>query len=150
MILRSHIKYNSANDTIEFHQPVIRSDTKLAMLFVEKDLAGIVKAVFDQWDVDKVRLYHKYLYCADARISPDEIISCVERISGKKGLYIRLEKTGWPDRDAMFDLYNEYGMYGAKEIPDEDVLALGVELHSVDDFVREKLLPHLGLPVVEG
>jgi hypothetical protein len=24
-------------------------------------------------------------------------------------------------------------------------LALGVELHGFDDFVREKLLPHLGL-----
>lgn len=48
MILRSHMKYDAARDIIEFHQPVIRSGTKLAMLFVEKDLARIAKAVLDK------------------------------------------------------------------------------------------------------
>lgn len=149
MILRSHMKYDAAIDIIEFHQPVIRSGTKLAMLFVEKDLARIAKAVLDKWDERRDRLRHQYLYCTDARISPDEILGCVERVSGKKAVYERLDKTGWPDRDAMFELYNEYGMYGAKEIPDEHVLALGVELHGIEDFVRERLLPYLGLAVVD-
>lgn len=45
----------------------------------------------------------------------------------------------------MFELYNRVGMYPRKEIPDQTVLSLGVKLHSVEDFVREKLLPHLGL-----
>lgn len=143
------MKFDSENDVIEFHQPVIRSDTKLAMLFVEKDLAGIAKAVFDQWDAKRDRLYHQYLYCTDARISPNEILACVSRISGKKAVYKRLEMTGWPDRDVMFQLYNECGMYGTKKIPDENVLALGVQLHGIDDFVRERLLPHLGLAAVD-
>lgn len=60
----------------------------------------------------------------------------MERVSGKKAVYERLDKTGWLDRDAMFELYNEFGMYGDKEIPDEHVLALGVELHGIEDFVR--------------
>lgn len=148
MILRSHMKYNAATDTVEFHQPIVNTDTKLAMLFVEKDLSGIAKAVFDQWDAAKGRLAHKYLYCTDARVSPGEILACVERVSGKKAVYHRLETTGWRDRDVMFQLYNECGMYGAKAIPDENVLALGVELHGVEDFVRSRLLPHLGLQAV--
>jgi hypothetical protein len=45
----------------------------------------------------------------------------------------------------MFQLYNDMGMYGSKEIPDPNVLALGVELHDVEDFVRSRLIPHLGL-----
>lgn len=149
MILRSHIKYDVTRDTIEFHQPVIRSDTKLAMLFVEKDLSGIAKAVFDQWDDKKKELSHQYLYCADARRSPDEILNCIERISGKQTVYKQLGSTGWPDRDIMFELYNECGMYGGKKIPDENVLALGVDLHGIEDFVRERLLPHLGLAAVD-
>jgi len=45
----------------------------------------------------------------------------------------------------MFQLYNSQGMYGSQEIPDPKVLNLGVKLHGVDDFVRETLLPHLGI-----
>lgn len=149
MVLRSHMKYNAASDTIEFHQPVIRSDTKLAMLFVEKDLAGIAKAVFDQWDEKKNQLQHQYLHCTDARISADDILPCVARITGKKAVYKRLETSVWKDRDIMFQLYNECGMYGTKEIPDENVLALRVALHGIENFVRERLLPHLGLEAVD-
>lgn len=149
MILRSHMKFNASTDTVEFQQPIINADTKLAMLFVEKDLSGIAKAVFDQWDTKKAQLTHKYLYCTNARVSPHEILACVEKVSGKKAAYKRLEGTGWPDRDIMFQLYNECGMYGTKEIPDENVLALGVELHDIEDFVRTRLLPHFGLAAVD-
>lgn len=148
MILRSHMRYDAGADTIEFRQPIVAADTKLAMLFVEKDLSGVAKAAMDRWDAQKNQLAHRYLYCADARVSPNDILACVQRVSGKKAVYRCLETTGWEDRDVMFRLYNECGMYGNKEIPDENVLALGVELHGVEDFVRTRLLPHLGLPAV--
>jgi hypothetical protein len=45
----------------------------------------------------------------------------------------------------MYQLYNEMGMYGTKELPDDQIVALGVKMHSTEDFVRERLLPHLGL-----
>jgi hypothetical protein len=45
----------------------------------------------------------------------------------------------------MFELYNNQGMYGLKEILDPNIWELGVKLHGVDEFVREKLLPHLGI-----
>lgn len=48
----------------------------------------------------------------------------------------------------MYQLYNEMGMYGSKELPDANIEALGVKMHNTEDFVRERLLPHLGLPEV--
>ena len=45
----------------------------------------------------------------------------------------------------MFQLYNEMGMYGDKTLPDEAEVGLGVRMHGIDDFVREVLVPHLGL-----
>ncbi|KAL1858775.1 hypothetical protein Daus18300_009909 [Diaporthe australafricana] len=149
MILRSHMRYDPATDTVEFQQPIVKADTQLAMLFVEKDLSGIAMAVFDQWDSRKAHLNHRYLYCSNARISPNDIVACVKRVSGKTTTYKRLESTGWKDRDVMFQLYNECGMYGDKKIPDQNVLALGVDLHGVEDFVRSRLLPHLGLAAKE-
>ncbi len=69
-------------------------------------------------------------------------------MTGKDCAYVLLETTGVPDRDIMFQLYNVKGMYGVKEIPDPNVLKLGVKLHDINDFVRETLLPHLGLEAV--
>jgi hypothetical protein len=52
---------------------------KVAMLYVEKDLSAVVKAVFDRWDSKKNELNHKILYCADARVSANDIIECIKR-----------------------------------------------------------------------
>jgi hypothetical protein len=49
------------------------------MLYVEKDLSAVAKAVFDQWDTKKDELNHKILYCSDSRVSPAEIIASLER-----------------------------------------------------------------------
>lgn len=45
----------------------------------------------------------------------------------------------------MFQLYNAQGMYGTQEIPDPNLLELGVKFHTVEDFIRDRLLPHLGI-----
>ncbi|CDO70330.1 hypothetical protein BN946_scf184843.g19 [Trametes cinnabarina] len=148
MIFRSHMRYNRELDRVEFHQPVIKPDTKLAMLYVQRDLSAVTKAVFDNWDSRKEELNHQYLYVANARVTPLDILASVKKVTGKDGIYEVLPSTGVPDRDIMFQLYNEMGMYGSKELPDENILKLGVEMHGIDDFVREMLAPHLGLPVL--
>jgi hypothetical protein len=43
----------------------------------------------------------------------------------------------------MFTLYNDIGMYGAQPIPDPNLLNLGINFHSVEDFIRDRLVPHL-------
>ncbi|KAH6677070.1 NAD-P-binding protein [Halenospora varia] len=145
MVLRGHVSYNKASDVIEFRHTVIKRDTKLAMLYVEKDLSAVTKAVFDQWESKKHELNHKILYCAHARVSAADIITCIERVTGKKCTWESLPTTGVPDRDIMYQLYNEKGMYGSKVLPDENIMGLGVTMHGIEDFVRERLVPHLGL-----
>lgn len=66
-------------------------------------------------------------------------------VSGRKCTYTVIPTTGVPDRDIMFKLYNAQGMYGTQPIPDPNLLALGIKFHSVEDFVRERLIPHLGI-----
>ncbi|KAI0808017.1 NAD(P)-binding protein [Fomes fomentarius] len=148
MVLRSHMKYNRELDRVEFHQPVIKETTQLAMLYVQKDLSAVTKAVFDSWDTRKDELNHVYLYVANARVTPQEIIASVKKLTGKDGIYVLLPTTGVADRDIMFQLYNEMGMYGTKVLPDENILKLGVQMHGIDDFVREVLAPHLGLSLL--
>ncbi|KAI8982946.1 NAD-P-binding protein [Trametes punicea] len=150
MVFRSHMRYNRELDRVEFHQPIIKPETKLAMLYVQKDLSAVTKAVFDNWDARKDELNHQYLYVANARVTPLNILASVKKLTGKDGIYVVLPTTGVPDRDIMFQLYNEVGMYGTKELPDENILKLGVQMHGIDDFVREILAPHLGLTLLEA
>jgi hypothetical protein len=80
MILRSHMRYDPAiSDTVEFQQPIVEADTQLAMLFVEKDLSAIAKAVFDQWDSKKDELTHVSL---NSSPFTDPRLSCFGSIAG--------------------------------------------------------------------
>lgn len=49
------------------------------MLYVEKDLAAIVKAIFDNWDSKREKLLHSYLYASNARVAPTDITSAIEK-----------------------------------------------------------------------
>lgn len=137
-------------------------------LYVEKDLAAICQAIFDQWDSRKDELNGRYFLASGARETQGHINQVIEKgmrysdhdfaqrpmtyagiVSGKKVAFSTKPTTGIKDRDIMLQLYNAVGMYPGVQIPTQEVLDLGVKLSSAEDYVREKLLPHLGLePVV--
>ena len=48
----------------------------------------------------------------------------------------------------MLDLYNAVGMYPGLQIPSPEVINLGIKLHTAEDYIRDRLLPYLGLPEV--
>lgn len=65
------------------------------------------------------------------------------RVTGKPTRYVVLPSTGNEARDTMFNLYNLTGTYPGVKLPDPKVLDLGVELHGAEQFVQERLVPHL-------
>ena len=69
-------------------------------------------------------------------------------VSGKKVEFTTKPTTGIKDRDIMLQLYNSVGMYPGVKIPTPEVLELGVKFHTAEDFIRERLLPHLGIKAV--
>lgn len=102
LIYRNHVKYDKEQDIIEFTQPILLPETRcmiyvftdcifsmhdsdanpseiVAMLYVEKDLSAIVKAIFDQWDTKHGELNHKYLYAMNTRIAQSEISEAIEK-----------------------------------------------------------------------
>lgn len=100
LIYRNHVKYDKEQDIIEFKQPILLPETRcmiyispiismkdtksnkveiVAMLYVEKDLSTIVKAIFDQWDTKHEDLNHKYLYAMNARVAQREITEAIEK-----------------------------------------------------------------------
>ncbi|KAH7139956.1 hypothetical protein B0J13DRAFT_447274 [Dactylonectria estremocensis] len=145
MILRKYAAYDKNADIITMTRPIIGSDAELTSLYVEKDLAAVAKALFDQWDTKKASLDGKYFLASGARETMGQINAVLERVSGKKVVYKVKPTCGIPDRDIMLQLYNNVGMYPGVDIPTPEVLELGVRLHTAEDYIRERLLPHLGL-----
>lgn len=66
-----------------------------------------------------------------------------ETVTGVPTKYVVIPTTGNESRDIMFKLYNKTGTYPGVQLPDPKVLDLGVELHGLEQFVREDLVPHL-------
>lgn len=178
MILHQHVRYTKRHKSLSSGSQLSRKTRNfcslpallgeyiniliVAILYVQKDLSAVTKAVFDYWDFKKTNLNHEYLYVANARVSPRDIVACIERgmiinpnplisrllireVTSKECTYTVPPTTRVPDQDIMFQLYNEKGMYGTKAIPDPNILALGVELHGIQEFVRECLIPFLGI-----
>ncbi|KAM5345998.1 hypothetical protein ACJ41O_011859 [Fusarium nematophilum] len=118
---------------------------EVTSLYVEKDLSAVCKALFDQWDSKSASLDGKYFLASGARETMGQINAVLEKVSGKKVVYKVKPTCGIPDRDIMLQLYNGVGMYPGVKIPTPEVLDLGVKLHTAEDYIRERLLPHLGL-----
>ena len=49
------------------------------MLWVEKDLAAVCKAVFDNWDLRKQELNHQYLCASSVRMSYNDLVAVIEK-----------------------------------------------------------------------
>ncbi|KAM5374701.1 hypothetical protein ACJZ2D_006345 [Fusarium nematophilum] len=145
MILRKYAAYDKAADVITMTRPIIGPDAELTSLYVEKDLSAVCKALFDQWDSKSASLDGKYFLASGARETMGQINAVLEKVSGKKVVYKVKPTCGIPDRDIMLQLYNGVGMYPGVKIPTPEVLDLGVKLHTAEDYIRERLLPHLGL-----
>ncbi len=68
-----------------------------------------------------------------------------QTVTGLPTKYIVLPTTGNESRDIMFNLYNKTGTYPGVKLPDPNVLNLGVKLHGLEEFIMERLVPHLQL-----
>lgn len=58
---------------------VFFSHDTVAMLYVERDLSAIVNGVFAQWDNSRNELNGKYLQASNARVTPMDITSSIEK-----------------------------------------------------------------------
>lgn len=67
------------------------------------------------------------------------------QVTGLPTTYVVLPTSNNAERDKMFNLYNKTGTYPGVVLPDKNVLDLGVELHGLEQYVKIRLVPHLGL-----
>lgn len=49
------------------------------MVWVEKDLSAIVKAVFDNWETKKLELNYQHLFASSGRVTYADLVRLIEK-----------------------------------------------------------------------
>jgi hypothetical protein len=125
---------------IEVHQPVLKIETKLGMVWAEHDLGRTVVGILENYR-DKPDMLGKPIYCVGGQYSTGDLVEEIKRQTGGQARMVGAPTSGAKDLDEMYGYYNEWGVYRDVQIPHPKTTELGVTLSSLSDFVREEVLP---------
>jgi hypothetical protein len=126
--------------SIEMHQPLLRPETKLGMVWVERDLGRTIIAILENYR-DKPQILGKPIYCVGGQYSTVDVVEEITNQTGREARVVTLPTSGAKDLDEMYHYYNEWGVYRDVEIPHPKTTDLGVTFSSLSAFVQEAVLP---------
>lgn len=67
-------------------------------------------------------------------------------VTGKPTRHVLEPSSGNQARDKLFHLYNDLGeSYPGFDAPDSKILDLGVKFSGMESYIRERMMPFLGL-----
>jgi uncharacterized protein YbjT (DUF2867 family) len=126
--------------SIEVHQPLLRPETKLGMVWVERDLGRTIIALLKNYR-DKPQILEKPIYCVSGQYSTADVVEEIQKQAGREARVVTLPTSGAKDLDEMYHYYNEWGVYRDVQIPHPRTTELGVTFSSLSEFVQEEVLP---------
>lgn len=127
--------------SIEVHQPIVKPQTKLGMVWVKRDLGRTIIAILKNYQ-DKPQILGKPIYCVGGQYSTEDVVEEIKRQTGRDARVITLPTSGAKDLDEMYHYYNEWGVYRDVQIPHPKTIELGVTFSSLSSFVREAIIPY--------
>ncbi|KZO94771.1 NAD(P)-binding protein [Calocera viscosa TUFC12733] len=135
----------SDGNTWEIHFPVLESHDRQPSSYITKDVGLAVAAVVDHWEdpVYKERLTKEPIILCSYVITGDEMVKTVARITGKEIKYHIRAVSDDPAIAATLKSFAEY--WCRREIPAPVLKELGVQFHTLDEFVREKVVPFMSV-----
>ena len=146
--LENFINFGMLNSTkeghIEINQACMKPETEIGMVFLEPDLGKTVMAILKTFQTDPDRILNNEFYCVGARTTCEQVLNKIHQHTGKPGRVNTTPTSGLKDLDLMYEYYNKWGVYTEFPIPHEATTAtLGVQFSSVDDYVKEVVVPYL-------
>ncbi|CAH0051417.1 unnamed protein product [Clonostachys solani] len=128
--------------SLVLEQALLDRDAPQGFSWVEKDLGPTVEAIVSQYRQRPEVLNHPVYSVA----RHDTIGNVIEEIEKQTGLEVRLKTpktTGIKDLDELYGYENEYGVLTDVSLPDEWTTSLGVKFHTLEEFVKEIILPYV-------
>ncbi|KAK7042203.1 NmrA domain-containing protein [Favolaschia claudopus] len=106
-------------------------------VWVARDVPAAVLALLKNYNSKGKEIVGKAFPVVTGRLTHEELARMVGGVLGKEVKYVEGPKTGMPVIDEMWTALAEYsGLYTDTPIANPDLVKLGVELSSVEEFVR--------------
>jgi uncharacterized protein YbjT (DUF2867 family) len=138
----------AADGAVELAQPVLRPEAKVGMIWVERDLGRTVAAILKSDRATKAKAaaaggFGGEVYCVGGMNSPAEVAAEIQKQTGRETRVVTVPTTGLHDLDIMYECYNEYSVYSELTYPTPATVELGVQLSTLEDWVRDSAVPHV-------
>lgn len=137
--------FSMASDgAVEIVQPVMKPETKVGMIWVGRDLGPTVDAILKNYRIRPDLIGpSKEVYCVGGHHSTAEVAKEIQKQTGRATRVITAPHSGFNDLDIMYRYYNDYSLYNEHPIPTREAQELGIKFHTMEEFVKEGVLPYL-------
>jgi hypothetical protein len=113
---------------------------KIGLTYVEQDLGATVVAILDNYKA-KPAILTEPVYCIAGIWSSGEFVQEIERQLGERVSLITTSTCRNPYLDHTYRSFNAWGVALDVNLPHPSHTLLGIELHTLEDYVREDILP---------
>ncbi|RFU34166.1 hypothetical protein B7463_g2167, partial [Scytalidium lignicola] len=121
-------------------QPVLHPDTKLGMIWIEKDLGPSVIAILKKYP-SHPEILGKSLYGVSGMYSTRYFVEEVKKQIGENTRLITMPSSGLEELDRMYHYYNDWGVYTDVEILHPRSVECGFSFTPMSEFVKEVVVP---------
>ncbi|KAJ7160258.1 hypothetical protein C8R46DRAFT_1107529 [Mycena filopes] len=116
-----------------------------AFTWIERDLPAVVLALLKNYTDPSKTISGKTYPIVNANISYTELAAMTGKALGVEVTFKTAATTGMASIDEMFSAHAEYsGLYTATPVPNSDLVALGVQLGTIEEFLETEVKPRFG------
>ena len=131
----------ATDGAIGISQPRLHPDTKIGMVWAERDLGRVVGSVLNAFNRRPSDVLNRSFYAVSGQYCTNDLKNRIEDVLGCRSMVVTPQSTGFHDLDIMYDYYNGWGVYRDIETPHPPTLNLGVEFSSMTQFVKDGVRP---------
>jgi uncharacterized protein YbjT (DUF2867 family) len=125
---------------LQLTQPVWERNAKIGLTYVEKDLGATVIAILENYHA-KAEILTEPIYCIAGLWSSGDFAQEVERQLGEQVSLVTPSTCGNVYLDHAYKSFNTWGLSLDVSLPHPSHSLLGIELHTLEDYIREDVVP---------
>ncbi|KAJ6485233.1 hypothetical protein DFH09DRAFT_1054451 [Mycena vulgaris] len=116
-----------------------------AFTWVERDVPAATLALLKNYTDASKNISGKFYPIVNENMPCAELAARTGKALGVEVTFTSAPPTGIPAMDEMFAAHAEYsGLYTATPVPNPDLVALGVELGTIEEFLETEVKPRFG------
>ncbi|KAH7913128.1 hypothetical protein BJ138DRAFT_1003031 [Hygrophoropsis aurantiaca] len=128
----------ASSDSSSFELTVPRYDpgSPQYITWVERDLGQCVLVLLKHYEERKEDIWDQTFYAVSAKMDYTKFAEVLQDGIGKPVKFVSSATCGLQELDDMYAFQSEFGLYPHTAIPDPRLVNLGVDFHTMEEFVE--------------